>query len=408
MGPAPLRRDLQIEQRSNEFLLSDPHQISCVTATLLAPHFAITQFFDGQSSIRELSAKFSKRYGFPFPHEPLEELVAQLSSNCLLDDDVYRESLADYRTLRLRPASCAGSSYPKTEKALRLLLEEQCELAGGPGQSAALREGEILRALVVPHIDLNRGGPCYSWGYEELKKNSRARTFVILGTSHYGFPGRFAMTRKDFETPLGTARTNQKMIDRLVELYGGDVDLFAGELAHKGEHSIEFQVLHLMHHFGHRSDFSIVPILCGSIHDLLIHNRHPRDDREFMDFVEALKLTLAGLPEDDAALVVGVDLSHLGEQYGQEKLTKSEFEKAFEEDQNLLALLCAGDLDALHGSFARDENARQVCGHAPLTALLALLEPFGFRGELLKHDAFYDGRSTVGFASVAFFESSIE
>ena len=42
------------------------------------------------------------------------------------------------------------------------------------------------------------------------------------------------------------------LLDRLLAAYDGPDDLFAGELHHRGEHSIEFQALYLRHRFGAR------------------------------------------------------------------------------------------------------------------------------------------------------------
>ncbi len=46
-------------------------------------------------------------------------------------------------------------------------------------------------------------------------------------------------------------------------------DLFDDELTHRTEHSIEFQVVFLQYLLGGRRDFTIVPILVGSFHDLM-------------------------------------------------------------------------------------------------------------------------------------------
>ena len=104
------------------------------------------------------------------------------------------------------------------------------------------RPDGALRAALIPHIDYHRGGGTFAWGFREVFERTDASLFVIIGTSHYS-SHRFTLTRKDFKTPLGLARSDQAYIDRLVNHYGDG--LFDDELAHLPEHSIELEVVFL-------------------------------------------------------------------------------------------------------------------------------------------------------------------
>ena len=64
-----------------------------------------------------------------------------------------------------------------------------------------------------------------------------------MGTCHEPLPNYFALSRKDFETPLGLLSADNDFIDDLVSR--SDLDLFADELSHRREHTIEFQTLFL-------------------------------------------------------------------------------------------------------------------------------------------------------------------
>ena len=46
------------------------------------------------------------------------------------------------------------------------------------------------------------------------------RTFVILGTSHYGEPDRFGLTRKPFATPFGATTTDARLVNELARAAG--------------------------------------------------------------------------------------------------------------------------------------------------------------------------------------------
>ena len=77
--------------------------------------------------------------------------------------------------------------------------------------------------------------------------------------------------------------TDRSYVDRIASLAGRD--LFDDELSHRTEHSIEFQVVFLQYLLGGRRDFSIVPILVGSFHDLMERGVDPIDDPEVSRFI---------------------------------------------------------------------------------------------------------------------------
>ncbi len=92
-------------------------------------------------------------------------------------------------------------------------------------------------------------------GSEQLQD----KTVILLGTSHYGQPERFGLTRKPFVTPLGTLQPETEMINWLTA-HAGDA-IVQEDYCHAIEHSLEFQCIFLQQMLG--SGFKIVPILCG-------------------------------------------------------------------------------------------------------------------------------------------------
>ena len=98
---------------------------------------------------------------------------------------------------------------------------------------------------------------------------------MVLGTSHAGRPDRLGLTRKPFETPLGTARTEVGLVDRLAEGCGDAVEM--EDYCHATEHSIEFQVLCLQHVFG--AGVRILPILAGPYAHALLSGTAPEECR---------------------------------------------------------------------------------------------------------------------------------
>src|SRR4030042_836439 len=99
------------------------------------------------------------------------------------------------------------------------------------------------------------------------------RRSLRLGTGHSLGASFFSMTAKDFETPLGRVRTDKSEVRRLISASG---PLAApDDFSHRSEHSLEFQLIFLQRLFG--SDFTLLPILCGSFQDELPRRRRAAD-----------------------------------------------------------------------------------------------------------------------------------
>jgi AmmeMemoRadiSam system protein B len=191
---------------------------------------------------------------------------------------------------------------------------------------------------------------------------------------------------------------------------GGD-DLFSGELPHKGEHSIEFQMVELAHLYGPRSaeprKIRALPVLCGSIHDLVPGPGAPSRDPRVRAFHDALAKALSDTKPERVCFVGGVDLCHVGIEFGDPPLTKAKLEGYLAQDRKTLEILTESqDADRFHADVAEDES-RKICGHAPIHALLEALARQDRKrsGELLCHDwhdVWDGGKSAVSFCSVVY------
>src|SRR5208283_1500903 len=72
-----------------------------------------------------------------------------------------------------------------------------------------------LVGIAAPHISPEGGYRTYAAAYSALGREYKDRVFVILGTSHYGEPQKFGLTVKPFVTPLGEARTERALVEKL-------------------------------------------------------------------------------------------------------------------------------------------------------------------------------------------------
>ena len=71
-------------------------------------------------------------------------------------------------------------------------------------------------------------------------------------------------------------------------------DCFASELAHRGEHSIEFQAVFLRYLYGGRRDFTIVPILASFAHEALARGQGRTTTPGSPRFLDARRRAIGG------------------------------------------------------------------------------------------------------------------
>ena len=180
--------------------------------------------------------------------------------------------------------------------------------------------------------------------------------------------------------------------------------IFHDELPHRREHSIEFQTLMLQYVLGGRRDYTIVPILVDSFHPFVLHNRSPGETPAVSDFVEALRATIAACGKQ-VCFIAGVDMAHIGQQFGDEELLDdARLTQQWTDDQVLLTAACEGDTEGWFIHVAAVQDCNRICGLAPTYVMLQAMQPT--RGEILKYDQAVaeDRTSCVSFASLAFYE----
>jgi hypothetical protein len=241
-----------------------------------------------------------------------------------------------------------------------------------------------------------------------LVESAGADLFVLLGTSHCGGQTPFILSLKDFETPLGLVETDKDFVNRLQQRC--NEDLFADEYLHRGEHSLEFQVVFLKYAAQLRATmtgaaerpFKILPILVSSFHPMLLNQTPP----ERYGTVQKLLNALREFVQHEArqvCLVAGVDLAHVGREFGDsEPITEAFLEWVEKEDQKLIARLAALDAPGFFNEIAKDQDKRKICGFAPLYALIHLLD--STKGNHLKYSQAFtpETGSAVTFTSLTF------
>ena len=377
-------------------LIPEPFLISRSTFQLMVRHF------DGRATLGEIQSKDSRESDRPVGLAELEALVAKLDLAMVLDGPTFEAFAASYAGGQVRPPHFSGRSYPSDVGRLRAELGgyfSDSRGAGSPG-SAGDPGPRSLRAILSPHIDFGRGGPVYSHAYRALVERSDADVFVILGVAHQHCRHRFALTRKDFRTPLGIATTDRAFVDRLAAEAGDH--LFEDELAHRSEHSIEFQVVFLQYVLGDRRPYAIVPILVGSFHDLMREGVDPIDDPEVRRMVEALR-SAERASGKEVVYIGGIDLCHVGPEFGDPTgVDDSTLEEVRAFDRAMLDRASAADAPGWFSKAAEIRNRWRVCGLAATYTLLRTIGPA--EGRVLDYDQAVNPARTscVTFASVAY------
>jgi AmmeMemoRadiSam system protein B len=404
-GGAPRLRAIEafpVDHEGERFLaLRDPAGYTPSVIMLPMALLEIVSLFDGEHDLAEIQAAVTRQTGQVVERTRLEELARALDHHGFLESEGFaaRRAEVDGRFLggATRPASHAGGAYPGEAAPLRQMFDGFFTAPAGPGPIAPNR-GPRVCGLIAPHIDFHRGGPAYAWGYRDLAERCDADLFVIFGTCHAGMADPFALTRKAYDTPLGAAPVDVGFVDALAAR--ARQDCFGSELAHRNEHSIEFQAVFLRYLFAGRRDVSIVPVLTSFVHEALIRRRRPDHDARVPRFLDALAETAASSGRR-VAFVAGADLAHVGPRFGDpEPVSPEALARVGEADRAMLRAVEAGDAEAFFEDAARDGDARRVCGLSPIWTLLRATG--GARGSLRQYAQWPDPQAVVTFASVVF------
>jgi MEMO1 family protein len=383
--------------------LRDPMGFSEEVVFVPQETVSILSLFDGQHTLLDIQEAFTRSFGSLLFREQLLGIIRSLDEHLLLDSPRFsrhRETIeGEFRRAPHRSALLAGKGYASDPSALRQQLDGYFSAAEGPGSSPPSPSAPQLVGLVVPHIDFRRGGTCYAWGYREVGGAAPADRWIILGTVHAPIARAFALTRKHFETPLGLVETDGDFVDHLLARTGHQY--LDDELAHRAEHSIEFQTIFLRHVTPPGRPLAIVPILCGSLQQCVEDRRSPAQDQVVERFLAALRETIA-VSGGRTLVIASADLAHVGPQFGDPRpMTPGQLREVSDADRELLAAVERSDAETFFRGVARDGDRRRICGLPPIYAALRVL-PGGW-GRLLRYGQWPDPQGTVTFAAVGLY-----
>ncbi len=386
-----LRWPLDIKLESYEgqkiLLIRCPTGISEEPLLLVPAVGPLIACFDGKTSVPEITAKFAS-YGIK--DEVVLELIALLDKHLYLEGPTFsaaqRKILESFKNESSRKAFMAGLSYAADGAALRSELAQY--LQHKVGADSLSPKGPML-GFVAPHIDYRRGHVCYGKSYNQLALEDHD-LYILIGTSHQYSDLMFHLTKKDFESPLGTLPCDTAFVEELAKRYGYERS-FADELLHRREHSLELQVPFIKYL---KTNPKIVPILVGSFSEMLGVEKAPREFDQYESFAASLAECVGQRrAQGQRVLVVaGVDMAHVGRFFGDPGSLSDAFMQQIEvRDRIYLDTLLKQDKERLFAHIAQDNDARRVCGFPTLYTVLDVFERLGlkYRGQL------YDYRQAV-------------
>jgi len=401
----PVLRNLQfspIKQGEDQFIvLWDPTGLSKDKLVLPLNYFFIIQHFDGEHSLADVVGLYLKRFGeFLMPNK-VEQLVAELDARLFLEGDradtARQQVREEYRQAPVRTAVFAGRSYEADGAKLKRQVEGFFTSKESPDYKPSANAGKLIKALVTPTYDLKQAGPVYAWAYKELQEATQPDVYVVIGTAYAGMESLFAVTDKDFETPIGLVRADQPIISQLRDRMP---DSFNDDLCHQAEHAIEFQLPFLQETVGSKKPFTIVPILC-SFSALSVSE--PETLNQVTSFLDTLEEILKKDGRSYCVIAAG-ELAHLGMRYGdKEPPTDFSFHRSMQRDLEMLKPVEELKADEFANYIIKEQDQRRISGFAPIFSLLRLIE--AEKGEVLRYDRGITDQynSTVTYASMAFF-----
>ncbi|MBV9611374.1 MAG: AmmeMemoRadiSam system protein B, partial [Acidobacteriaceae bacterium] len=365
-SPDPARPGLYIR---------DPYHYS--DSTLLVPPALVQalQCFDGEQSNLDLRSELVRITGEIQVGDLEKHLFEALDDAGFLDNQRYRELKTrrerEFANELTREAIFAGAAYPEERVALADLLRARLAAPQGRAQTVA---------IAAPHASPDGAWDTYRAAYQALPAVTDAldRTFVILGTSHYGAPERFGLTRKAFITPYGEARTDTALIDEL-ETAAPDA-IRMEDYCHAVEHSIEFQVVFLQHLYG--PAVRILPILCGPFVKSVYEGGLPEDNDALSRFFDALA-NIAAREGSRLFWLLGIDLAHIGRRYGDPMRATAfngEMLAVADRDRQRIAQIATGDIRSYWSLIQDGHDDLKWCGSSPIYTFLKALP--AVRGEL--------------------------
>jgi len=381
---------LGMEKDGKSFvMLRDPSMLAEQQMAVLPQVLQLILMFQGRETLDEIAAKTQA------PLHILRDVVTRLDEVGLIwgprFEELERVAKAKITEHGHFPISCSAS-LGQDAQACHEAMDKWLSDMEDPEI-----EGTIL-GLVAPHLDYQRGWPGYAAAYRALKKDEKPNRVIILGTNHFGIGDGVVVSEYGFATPIGKASADKSMLAFLEKTLGSK-RIYADQIDHLGEHSVQMHIPWIQHFYGD------VPMLAALIPNPLVPPVADDDARATTEqFVHAVRTALAELG-GRTLLIASSDLSHVGQQFGDPGTINDESANQVEKiDRERLAAYCKKDVAGFEGLFIKDQNRTRWCSVGNMLAAQNILRPANV--DLIDYQQVRDpnGMSMVSSAAIAFSE----
>lgn len=262
--------------------------------------------------------------------------------------------------MKVRPPAVAGMFYPAVPEKLR-------DAISGMLASAAV-DGDLPKALVLPHAGYMYSGQMAARGYRLLQDKGQAlRRIVLLGPAHRVPLRGVALPGADeLATPLGNIPVDRDARERLVTLD----NVIESEQAHAEEHSIEVHLPFLQ--VALASEISVVPLVVG--------HAAASEIRELLQLLWGA---------DETLVIISSDLSHFHPDAEAREIDAATIERILACDPGI--------------------GVEQACGAFPLNGMLELARQRHMQvrelGRCNSSDFGGPRERVVGYTSLAFHDA---
>jgi MEMO1 family protein len=361
----PLEADVFEQDGQQWIALHDPTGMAPGQIAVLPHAFFVIRLFDGEHTIAEVQTAFARHFGQALKAEKVTGLVAQLDEALLLDSPhfaaEYHARVKAYLEGNVRPFHPDMTVSKDEYGGVIQPMIEPIRPARSPKRRAH------LAGLIAPHLDYERGRPCYTRAYGTLAGAVAATEtpslVVILGTNHYGMKAHPVGTDKDYETPFGRVAAARDVIGQLSDAYGDN--LLSGQYDHLREHSIELQVTILARLLG-ADKFRMAGFLLPDVCD-------PTCQANLDNLARGLS-ELAVRQDGSMLIVAGADLSHIGSDFGDDRrIEPAWLQEISASDRSVIEHLHAGRPESFVDALRATDNATRICSTGSLYVLRRVL-----------------------------------
>lgn len=380
-------------------LLSDPLGLSDKAVFIPQQLSLLLILMDGSRDIGTLKTGFELRTGMILSSSIVEQLLSELDSALLLDNEryiaEYEQALKNYRSVPSRPPTMPGKSCPSDAAELGIFLQRFLDQV----ENKCIDIDSKVKGLISPHIDFVRGSPVYAGVWKKVAPAiTEAELVIIIGTDHAGGDGRITLTRQNYGTPWGVLMTAHDVVDEIVAVTGEEI--FKDELHHRDEHSVEAAIIWLHHLLGGKK-CAVLPMICGSYHNFIEKGTSPSQDAHIQAVVAALKMVVA---ERKSIVVAAADLAHIGPVFSDPyPVDLTGRAKLSAQDRSLMEIMAEGNAEAFYEEIRSEGDRRHICGMPPIHIMLSLLSDI--KGKMTGYaqcPASEDGASLVSICGMVY------